>query len=87
MPKKSMEKTGTAGKKRSSSEKSADESAAADCLIEQPAGDGGGKDVCKGKIILCCAGFVGQKRRKKIPSKLYLLLYKRFHLYQHSRLT
>jgi hypothetical protein len=26
-------------------------------------------------------------RWKKIPSKLHLLLYKRFHLFQHSRLT
>jgi hypothetical protein len=34
-----------------------------------------------------CAGFVGQKRRKEIPYKLHLLLYKRFHLFQHSRLT
>jgi hypothetical protein len=34
-----------------------------------------------------CAGFVGQKRRNKIPSKLHLLLYKMFNLFQHSRLT
>jgi hypothetical protein len=36
---------------------------------------------------LTCAVFVGQQRRKKIPSKLHLLLYKMFHLFPHSRRT
>jgi hypothetical protein len=45
------------------------------------------QDIYTVLYIVLYAGFVGQKRRKKISFKLHLLLYKRFHLLQHSRLT
>jgi hypothetical protein len=48
-----------------------------------------GTDIDKHVFLISrrLCGFVGQKGRKKIPTKLHLLLYKRFHLFQHSRLN